>query len=153
MAPLSKDEVLASFRMEFDEAKYHEIRDLWKHHSINEDNRNVEGILTTLSADCRYEIVNTALVWVGKAGAAQFYKELLTAIPDAKFTLQHIAIGPQGVFEEAILTGHHKGDFRSFPATQQKIESIVGIFFPWNGKAKLFSGERIYAEVAKIFAS
>ena len=149
----TKDEVLARYRSDFDPKTCRAIRDLWKHHSVCEDNRDVEGILTTLSDDAVYEIVNTEYVWKGKAGCAQFYRELLTAIPDAKFELQQIVIGPQGVFEEAILSGHHRGDFRDRKATGNPIRTTVGIYFPWKESEGLFSGERVYVNVDSVFGA
>ena len=38
------------------EAEYQEIKKLWKAHSIAEDNRDIDGLMATLTEDCKYEI-------------------------------------------------------------------------------------------------
>lgn len=151
MDRVAKEDILNQLRLDADERLLGKIRDLWKTHSICEDKRDIEGILTTLTPTCRYEIINTSYQWLGKTGAAQFYKELLTAIPDARFELQRVVVGPQGVFEEAILTGHHRGAFRAYPASERTIEASVGILFPWDGAAQLFTGERVYLGLDDVF--
>ncbi len=89
---------------------YREIRELWKAHSIAEDKRDIAGLIATLTPDCVYEVVGEdGARWEGHAGATRFYMELLTAFPDIHFDLQTIVIGPQGVCQEARVTGTHKG--------------------------------------------
>ena len=105
--PVPKDEVLELMRMKADPAELDEIRELWKEHSKAEDNRSIEGLLATLSEDCVYTVYPDDVSWHGHEGAARFYTELLTAFPDIVFELQNIVIGPQGVVEEAIVTGTH----------------------------------------------
>ena len=59
------------------------------------------GLISTLTPDCVYELVQTGHRWEGHDGAPRFYTELLTAFPDIVFNLTDIVIGPQGVCEEA----------------------------------------------------
>src|SRR5438046_485249 len=82
--------------------------------------------------------------WEGHAGATRFYTELLGAIPDIHFDLQQIVIGPQGVCEEAKVTGTQKGRWLSHPATGAEVEFRVVIFFPWDPRIKKFKGERVF---------
>jgi predicted ester cyclase len=125
---------------------YSEIRALWKAHSIAEDSRDLAGLIATLTPDCVYEVVGEAGArWEGHAGATQFYLTLLGAIPDIHFDLQQIVIGPQGVCEEAEVTGTQQGQWLSHAATGGKVEFRVIIFFPWDLRAKKFKGERVFA--------
>lgn len=71
-----------------------EIRELWKVHSIAEDNRDLPGLIPTLTEDCVYTIAGTNARWGGHEGATRFYAELLTAFPDIHFELDYIVIGP-----------------------------------------------------------
>jgi len=83
--------------------------------------------------------------WHGKEGATRFYQELLTAFPDVHFDLQHIVIGPQGVFEEAHVTGTYQNQWLDMPPPAgEQIEFDVIIVFPWDSERRRFSGERIY---------
>ena len=100
--------------------------------------------MATLTEDCLYEMPQKGLSWAGHEGATRFYNELLTAFPDIHFDLQNIVIGPQGVFEEAHVTGTHKEDWHGFPPTGEPVEFEVLILFPWDAKMEKFSGERVF---------
>jgi SnoaL-like protein len=126
-----------------------EIRELWKKHSIAEDARDIPGLLSTLTEDCIYELVPTGHVWTGHEGAARFYQDLIGAFPDIRFQLDSIVIGPQGVFEEAWVTGNQERDWppdRPWPraAGEASIRFKVAIFFPWDPTRRRFKGERVY---------
>lgn len=144
------DDVRASLRLEADPAEYREIRELWKRHSIAEDARDLPGLVSTLTPDCVYQVVPTGTVWRGHDGARRFYTELLTAFPDVHFELTNIVIGPQGVFEEAHVTGTHRADWLHFPATGQPVEFDVVILFPWDRERRLFRGERVHFHSAGL---
>lgn len=123
---------------------YREIRELWKAHSIAEDKRDIAGLIATLTPDCVYEVFPDGARWEWHAGATRFYLELLSAFPDIHFDLQSIVIGPQGVCEEARVTGTHKGQWLDRPPTDQKVEFRVVIFFPWDPAKRKFAGERVF---------
>ncbi|MGH2543113.1 MAG: ester cyclase [Ardenticatenaceae bacterium] len=136
--------IRAQLRREITPELYKQIRHEWIAHSIAEDSRDIPGLMATLTEDCVYELVQTGDVWHGKEGATRFYTELLTAFPDIHFDLQNIVIGPQGVWEEAHVTGTHRGDWLGNPATGEPVEFDVLIYFPWNSEVEKFSGERVY---------
>jgi predicted ester cyclase len=136
-------------RRPVDSDEYDAIRELWKRHSKAEDQRDLPGLLSTLTEDCVYEIVGTEHVWHGHEGAAHFYTGLLGAFPDIDFQLTEIVIGPQGVCEEADVTGTHEQDWLDYPATGEHVEFRVVIFFPWNPTAKLFRGEKIHVDLGR----
>jgi predicted ester cyclase len=125
-------------------AEHDEIRELWKKHSIAEDSRDLPGLISTLTDDCVYELVQTSHRWEGHEGAARFYMGLLSAFPDIHFDLTDIVIGPQGVYEEADVTGTHEADWLGFPPAGERLAWKVGIFFPWDPDRRLFRGERVY---------
>jgi predicted ester cyclase len=131
-------------RLEPSASEHDAIRELWKKHSIAEDNRDLPGLISTLTDDCVYELVQTGHRWEGHDGAARFYMELLAAFPDIHFDLTDIVIGPQGVYEEADVTGTHEADWLGFSPSGERLTWKVGILFPWNAQRRLFRGERIY---------
>jgi predicted ester cyclase len=137
-------EVVKQLRRPVDPAEYRAIRKLWIAHSIAEDARDIPGLMATLTDDCVYTVVNRGVSWHGKDGATRFYQELLSAFPDIHFDLQHIVIGPQGVFEEAHVTGTHEGPWMDLAPTGKRIAFDVTILFPWDAEQQLFSGERVY---------
>jgi steroid delta-isomerase-like uncharacterized protein len=131
-------------RLEPSVEEHEEIRELWKKHSIAEDERDLPGLISTLTDDCIYELVQTGHRWEGHEGAARFYMELLGAFPDIHFDLTHIVIGPQGVCEEADVTGTHEAAWLGFPPSGERLSWKVVIFFPWDAGKRLFRGERVY---------
>jgi SnoaL-like polyketide cyclase len=127
-----------------DQDLYGEIRELWKRHSIAEENRDLAGLISTLTEDCVYEIPAWGHRWKGHEGATAFYNALLTAFPDIHFALTEIVIGPQGVCEEAVVTATHARNWLGVAATGQRLQFTVVIFFPWDAARRLFKGERIH---------
>jgi hypothetical protein len=139
----SHEAVVELLRRDLDPAEYDEIRELWKTHSIAEDNRDLPGLISTLTEDCVYELVPGGPRWEGHEGATRFYTQLLTAFPDIHFALQTIVIGPQGVFEQAHVTATHERDYLSLPATGERIEFETVIYFPWDPERRKFRGEQV----------
>ena len=131
-------------RREVSTEDHDRIRELWKRHSIAEDERDLPGLISTLTDDCVYELVPTGHRWEGHEGAARFYGGLLAAFPDIHFDLTDIVIGPQGVCEEADVTGTHRAEWLGVPASGQKLTWKVVIFFPWDPERRLFRGEKVY---------
>ena len=146
------EKIKHDIRLPPDPVVYDAIRTSWKKHSIAEDRHHIEELVTTLTHDCVYEIVGTEHKWIGRDGATRFYKELITAFPDIKFDLQHIVIGPQGVFEEALVTLTHKGPYLGFAPTEHRKKFRIGIYVPWNPTSGLFSGERIFADFKTVLS-
>ena len=137
-------DVRDAIRLEPSATEHEQIRELWKKHSIAEDERDLPGLISTLTNDCVYELVQTGHRWEGHEGAARFYMELLGAFPDIHFDLTHIVIGPQGVCEEADVTGTHEAAWLGFPPSGERLSWKVAIFFPWDPDVRLFRGERVY---------
>jgi predicted ester cyclase len=132
-----------------DSSEYEAIRELWKRHSKAEERRDVPGLLSTLTEDCVYELVGTNHVWRGHEGATRFYGGLLGAFPDIDFQLTDIVIGPQGVVEEADVTGTHEQDWLELEASGKRVDFRVVIFFPWDPAQKLFRGERVHVSLGE----
>lgn len=141
---MAYDAVLEQLRRTYTEDGYDEVRELWKRHSKAEDARDIAGLLSTLTEDCVYELVQTGHRWEGHDGAARFYMELLGAFPDIVFELSDIVIGPQGVFEMADVHGTHRGPWLGVEPTGERVEFQVGILFPWDHEHRLFRGERVW---------
>ncbi|HUS15646.1 MAG TPA: ester cyclase [Chloroflexia bacterium] len=127
-----------------DPQTHERIRRLWIRHSIAEDRRDLEGLISTLTPDCVYEIPATGQRWEGHDGARTFYTTFLGAFPDVKFNLTDIVVGPQGVFEVADMTGTHQGVWAGMAPTGAPVALQILIYFPWNPAAEKFSGEKIY---------
>ena len=127
-----------------------EIKRLWVRHSIAEDARDIDGLVTTLTPNCAYELIPTGQRWDGHDGARAFYMELFAAFPDNRFELTDIVVGPQGVFEAARLTGTNLGPWAGVSASGLPIALEVLILFPWDPVTRLFLGERIWFDRGEI---
>ena len=143
---IEHDEVVEQLRREVSVETYAEIRELWKKHSIAEDNRDLPGLISTLTPDCVYEVRPDGARWEGHEGAARFYGELLTAFPDIHFDLTDIVIGPQGVCEWARVTGTHRERWLEYEPTGETLTWNVVILFPWDEEQRLFRGEKVYSD-------
>ena len=146
MEHLEHDAVVELIRRELAPGEYDEIRELWKRHSIAEDNRDLPGLISTLTEDCVYKVMETGRRWEGHEGATRFYTELLTAFPDIHFDLTDIVIGPQGVCEEARVTGTFASQWGGTAPTGERVTFRVVIFFPWDPERRLFKGEKVYVD-------
>ena len=143
---MDHDAVVDLLRRDVSPEEYDEIRELWKRHSMAEDERDLPALISTLTDDCVYELVHTGDRWEGHDGATRFYTELLTAFPDIRFDLTNIVIGPQGVCEEAQVTATHTGTWLGREPTGAFVEFGVVIFFAWDRDARKFAGERVYVD-------
>jgi predicted ester cyclase len=130
----------------FDPAEQRRIKRLWVRHSIAEDRRDIDGLISTLAPECVYEIVGSGLRWEGHDGARAFYTELFAAFPDNRFALSDIVVGPQGVFEAVVLDATHEGSFAGLAPTGRRVRLELAILFPWDSTAKLFTGEQIFID-------
>jgi predicted ester cyclase len=131
-------------KLEVDPAEVDAVYQLWKQHSIAEDNRDIAGLLATLTDDCVYQIIGTPERWEGHDGATRFYTGLLTAFPDIHFDLTDIVVGPQGVVEEAQVTATHEQSWLDWEPSGERVDFWVVIFFPWDRERHLFRGEKVY---------
>jgi predicted ester cyclase len=140
------DAVVELIRRDVSSDEHEAIRELWKRHSIAEDSRDLPGLMSTLTPDCVYELSQTGDRWEGHEGATRFYTELLTAFPDIHFDLTDIVIGPQGVCEEARVTGTFERTWLGNEPTGERLAWRVVIFFPWDRERALFRGEKVYVD-------
>ena len=142
--------VLEVYRREFTPELYREVRDLYKKHSLAEDARDLDGLISTLTPDCVYELSQSGHRWDGHDGARRFYTELLTAFPDIRFDLTDIVIGPQGVCEEANVSATQRATWLGTPPGGEPLEWKVVIWFPWDPEHALFRGEKIYVSGIEV---
>src|SRR5689334_18471716 len=135
-----QSEIVKKVRQKLDADEYKAIRKLWMDHSAAEDAHDIPGLMATLTEDCVYTVANGNVSWHRKEGATQFYQQLLGAFPDIHFDLQQIVIGPQGVFEEAHVTGTYQSQWLDMPPPHgEAIEFDVLILFPWDTQQGLFT--------------
>ena len=126
----------------------HENRRLWQRHVLAENRRSIEGLLDTLCADPIYKIMATSATFKGRDQVVQFYTGLFEGVPDANFELINAFVGEEGVVEESILRGIHRGTLFGIPATGREIALPLTIVFPILGGEIM--GERLYFDLATL---
>jgi len=126
----------------------HENRRLWQRHVLAENRRSIEGLLETLCSEPIYKIMATSATFKGQAQVAQFYTGLFEGVPDANFELINAFVGEEGVVEESILRGTHRGALFGIPPTGREIALPLTIVFPIiHGQ---IMGERLYFDLATL---
>ena len=126
----------------------HENRRLWQRHVLAENRRSIEGLLETLCSEPIYKIMATDATFKGREQVAQFYTGLFDGVPDATFELINAFVGEEGVVEESILRGTHRGILFGIRATGREIALPLTIVFPiLNGQ---IMGERLYFDLATL---
>ena len=126
----------------------HENRRLWQRHVLAENRRSIEGLLETLCGEPIYKIMATNATFKGREQVAQFYTGLFDGVPDAAFELVNAFIGEEGVVEESILRGTHRGVLFGVLPTGREIALPLTIVFPILGGRIM--GERLYFDLATL---
>jgi steroid delta-isomerase-like uncharacterized protein len=126
----------------------HQNRRVWQRHVLAENRRSIEGLLETLCDDPVYKIMATSEKYQGKEEVANFYRGLFEGVPDANFELINVFVGDEGVVEESILRGTHRGKLFGLEATGHEIVLPLTIVFPMlNGQ---ILGERLYFDLLTL---
>ena len=126
----------------------HKNRRLWQKHVLAENRRSIEGLLDTLCDEPVYTIMATAQEHRGKREVAAFYTSLFEGVPDATFDLVAVFVSEQGVVEESVLRGTHRGTLFGIPATGRAISLPLTIVFPMKDGCIL--GERMYFDLLTL---
>jgi steroid delta-isomerase-like uncharacterized protein len=126
----------------------HQNRRAWQRHVLAENRRSIEGLLDTLCDDPVYKIMATSEKYQGQEEVANFYRGLFEGVSDANFELINAFVGEEGVVEESILRGTHRGRLFGLEATGREIALPLTIVFPMlNGQ---ILGERLYFDLLTL---
>lgn len=126
---------------------YDQIRSLWAYHCDRENVWDIPALLTTLTEDCEYHVVNIGKKWQGQAGAQQFYTELSAAFTNILWVPEALVIGPQGVFDVVVLNGKQVNEWAGIEPTGATASIRLFVWFEWDMAQSKFKGERIYFQM------
>ncbi|HLF26030.1 MAG TPA: ester cyclase [Anaerolineae bacterium] len=129
----------------------HQNKRLWQKHVLAENRRSLEGLLDTLCDEPVYTIMATGEEHRGKDAVAAFYRGLFEAAPDATFDLINVFVAEEGVVEESVLRGTHRGKWMGVEATGRQIQLPLIIVFPMKNGQIL--GERLYFDLGTLLKS
>lgn len=120
---------------------------LWERHATAENRRDLDDLLATLSEDCVCEVMPTHAVFLGKAGAEEFYRALWHSIPNAQFQVRQRWVTGDGVVEESVLAGEVVADLFGVPA-RGVVELPIARMIPVRGE--VITGERLYFDLGLL---
>ena len=126
----------------------HRNRRLWQKHVLAENRRSVPGLLDTLCDEPVYTVMATGEKHTGREAVGAFYTGLFQAVPDATFDLVSVTVGEEGVVEESVLRGTHRGDWMGVAATGRTFALPLTIVFPIRDGR--FLGERMYFDLGTL---
>ncbi len=126
----------------------HQNKRLWQKHVLAENRRSIQGLLDTLCDEPVYKIMATDEEHRGKDAVATFYSGLFEAVPDATFDLLNAYVSEEGVVEESVLRGTHRGTWLGVEPTGRQIALPLTIVFPMKDGTIL--GERLYFDAATL---
>jgi SnoaL-like polyketide cyclase len=73
----------------------------------------------------------------------QFYKQLLTALPDLEIEVRQQHVAHEAILVEVMIRGTHLGGWRGLPATGRRVELPLCGIYTFNADDRLV-GEKIY---------
>lgn len=122
---------------------------LVEEHVRHENAHDLEGILATFGDLASYHDEPWQDHREGADGVAQYYRELLAALPDLKIEIVHCHAAADAVILEVIISGTHGGAWRGLPATGRCLQFPLCGLFTFDDRDRLAS-ERIYYDRASV---
>jgi len=146
-----KEEILERFRLPLSFEDYEEVRATWKRFALVRTKKDGKEAAMCFAEDCSVEDCHTGRGWRGRGGIEDYYADFYAAFPDANFETLDLFIGPQGVVQEVLVTGTHKGKWQSYPPSGRSFHCRMVILMPWDLKSHLFAGQKIYLDSDDVF--
>jgi steroid delta-isomerase-like uncharacterized protein len=117
-------------------------------HLRRENAHDLAGIIATFGDEAAYG--DTA--WgehVGRSAVEQYYRDMLTALPDLRIDVDNRFVTDDAVVLQVIISGTHNGPWRGLPATGRAVQfPLCGIFrFTADG---MLASETIYYDRAGV---
>jgi len=118
-------------------------------HVGRENAHDLPGIMATFGEEAKYDDAPWSEVRLGRNAVEQYYRELLTALPDLHIDVRDRFATEDAVVLEVVISGTQAGTWRGLPATGRPVRfPLCGVFrFAANGK---LASERIYYDRASV---
>ena len=114
-----------------------------------ENAHDLAGILATFGKDAEYEDTPWGEHHLGRDAVEQYYRDILTALPDLRIDVQDRIVTDDAVVLEVSISGTQTGTWRGLPATGRPVRfPLCGIYrFTADG---MLASERIYYDRAGV---
>jgi len=114
-----------------------------------ENAHDLAGIMATFGHDAEYEDTPWGEHHLGRDAVEQYYRDILTALPDLRIDVQDRIVTDDAVVLEVSISGTQTGTWRGLPATGRPVRfPLCGIYrFTADG---MLASERIYYDRAGV---
>ena len=125
-----------------DEKKLARIATVERHIRL-ENQHDLEGVVSTFGDTARYDDEPWDEHYDGRDGVRQFYRQLMTALPDLEIEVRRRHVANEAIVVEVMIRGTHLGGWKSLPATGRRVELPLCGIYTFDADDRL-AGERIY---------
>lgn len=108
-----------------------------------ENQHDLEGVLATFGDAARYDDEPWDEHYDGHEGVREFYRQLMTALPDLQIEVLRQYVADDAILVEVIIRGTHSGEWKGLPATRRRVALPVCGIYTFDAGNRL-AGEKIY---------
>jgi steroid delta-isomerase-like uncharacterized protein len=108
-----------------------------------ENQHDLDGVVATFGGTARYDDEPWDDHYDGPDGVRQFYKQLMTALPDLEIEVRQRHVAEEAILVEVMIRGTHLGAWKGLPATGRRVELPLCGVYTFDADDRL-AGERIY---------
>ena len=120
-------------------------------HIAHENRHDLAGIMSTFAEDVHYTDAPWGERHLGRSAVQQYYRDLMTALPDLKIEVHHRVVTDDAVVLEVVIAGTQMGAWRGLPATGRAVRFPLCAIYRFAPNGKLAS-ESIYYDRASVLA-
>jgi steroid delta-isomerase-like uncharacterized protein len=108
-----------------------------------ENQHDLEGVISTFGDTARYDDEPWDEHYDGRNQVRQFYKRLMTALPDLEIEVRQQHVAYEAIIVEVMIRGTQLGEWKGLPATGRRLELPLCGIYTFDADDRL-AGERIY---------
>ena len=118
-------------------------------HVRRENRHDLAGIMATFGDEATYHDAPWGEQHLGRDAVEQYYRDLLTALPDLHIDVLDHLVTEDAVALEVLITGTQAGSWRGLPATGRPVRFPLCAIYRFTPNGKLAS-EKIYYDRAGV---
>jgi steroid delta-isomerase-like uncharacterized protein len=118
-------------------------------HIRRENDHDLAGIMATFADEARYDDAPWEEQCLGRDAVAQYYRDLLTALPDLHVDVRNRVVTEDAVVLEVMISGTQAGTWRGLPATGRPVRFPLCAIYRFAANGQL-AGEKIYYDRAGV---
>ena len=118
-------------------------------HVRRENDHDLAGIMATFADEAKYDDAPWAEQRLGRDAVEEYYRDLLTALPDLHIDIRDRLVTEDAVVLEVVISGTQAGTWRGLPATGRPVRFPLCAIYRFAANGKL-AGEKIYYDRAGV---